>query len=263
MKILGVDDEEGALKLLTNCLNQCCPDDEKHFFLNALEAITFAETYIPDIAFLDIQMPAISGIEMAKMLKRINSKINIIFVTGFTDYTIEAFSLRVSGYLMKPVMVSDIKRELDNLRIPINDINENRIVAQTFGRFEIFVEGKPVVFGRKPAKELLAYLIDLHGASADRKTIAAVLFEDAPYNHSLQTYISLIVKDMMTSLEKVHAEEIIVRSNDSYAVNVKSFQCDSYDYLNGMPYAINKFYGEYMSQYAWSEDSIGKFYKDF
>lgn len=72
-----------------------------------------------DVAFLDIEMPGMSGIELAKKLKDIKPYLNIIFVTAYTDYALEVHSLYVSGYLLKPIKKEDVVTALDNLRNPI------------------------------------------------------------------------------------------------------------------------------------------------
>lgn len=260
MNIICVDDEKGALKLISDSVRKVLPNESVYEFLNAVEAINFAETCVPDIAFLDVQMPEITGLEMAKLLKRINPHINIIFATGYDEYTLDAISLRVSGYLMKPVSVKDIKRELLNLRNPIEGMNKKRIEVKTFGRFEIFVNGKPVEFSRKPAKEALAYLVNLEGATASTKDLFAVLFEDLPYTSSMRSYLSAIIKSMIVALKNVDAENIVIKNANGYAVDKKAFYCDSYEYLKGNPEEINKFYGEYMTQYSWAEEYVMKFY---
>lgn len=81
-------------------------------------------------------------------LKETNKNMNIIFVTGYSHYAVDAFSIRSSGYLLKPVRSEEIAAELNNLRIPIKSDNKVHIRVQTFGGFEVFVDGQPVIFSR-------------------------------------------------------------------------------------------------------------------
>ena len=62
-----------------------------------------------DIAFLDVEMAGMSGVELAETLKRYNSEINIVFCTGYGNYRDAAFELHASGYLMKPITPEKIK----------------------------------------------------------------------------------------------------------------------------------------------------------
>ncbi len=77
----------------------------------------------------------------------------------------------------------------------------------------------------------------------------------------MQAYLSLILKSLTDGLKSVGAENIVKRVGSGYMLNKNEVYCDAYEYANGNPLAINKFYGEYMSQYSWAEESVGKFYK--
>lgn len=67
------------------------------------EALTCMQENPCDIAFLDIRMRSMTGLELARKLKDIHPKINIIFVTGYDEYAGEAMRLHASGYIEKPV----------------------------------------------------------------------------------------------------------------------------------------------------------------
>lgn len=260
MKILAVDDEQDALEVLTTAIRDCQPDADIRGFNSPTEALAFAETNPPDIAFLDIRMPGLTGLELAKRLKKINVKVNIIFSTGYSEFASDAFSMHASGYLMKPISTKDVRKELENLRNPIA-APKKRVYIRTFGNFELFVDGETVHFSRKPAKELLAYLVDRKGSSVTRRELCDVLLQDAAFTRKSQDYLTKIVRELEKSLEEVNAKDILRIDRSEYAVIPANFDCDAYDYLNGMPDAFNNFYGEYMSQYPWAEKSIQQFYK--
>jgi len=262
MRIVAVDDENGARKLLAKAITDNLPNDELVLFDNPTEALASCTEKMPDIAFLDINMPGITGLELAKKLKEINPKVNIIFVTGYSEYAREAFSLHASGYLTKPVTAKDVKKELEQLRNPILDeAYQKDVFIKTFGNFDVFVGGHHINFSRGLAKEVLAYLVDREGASVTRKELAAVLFEDSEYSRSVQSYLTQILKSLMETLNKEGIGDIVEVTYNSYAIKKDRFKCDAYDYLSGVPTAINAFCGEYMAQYSWAENYIGKFYK--
>jgi len=262
MIILALDDEPGALKVLTRTIEGACPDAQLHGFVEVSEALAFAERNPVDIAFLDIQMPGMSGLEVAKRMKKNHPKLNVIFTTGFSEYAIEAIKLRSSGYLLKPITKNDVAIELESLRNPVPaTVSEKRIYIRTFGSFEVFSDGTPLIFHRERAKKLLAYLVDRRGSTVTRKELAAVLFEDKSYSRSTQTYLTQLMNHLRKTLSQMNASGVLVSDYNAYAVDTEKFDCDAYDYLKGEADAINRFHGEYMSQYSWAEERLFQFYE--
>ena len=85
MNIIAVDDEKLALDVLVSTIHEVVSDAQIFGFRQPFDAISFAENESCDIAFLDIKMRGMTGLELAKRLKDINAKINIIFVTGYSE----------------------------------------------------------------------------------------------------------------------------------------------------------------------------------
>lgn len=132
MKIMLVDDEELQLLRLENAARKAFPTDcEFLCYTNPVKAFEENTDNKIDIAFLDIETPEINGIQLAKKLKSVNPYINIIFVTAYDTYALDAYKLHASGYVTKPVNESKIKEELDGLRYPTGakQVNGYRINA--------------------------------------------------------------------------------------------------------------------------------------
>ena len=251
MNIILVDDEKYALNSLQRNLKELGIVENINVFDRSFYALEFAKNNEVDVAFLDISMPEMDGIELAKELKKINAKINIIFCTGYSEYMPEAIDIHASGYLLKPASKADIKKALDNLLNPIEQ-KMPHFYARTFGTFDFFVDGVPIKFIRSKSKEMFAYLISIRGATANRKDLSAILFQDE-YNSKTQNYLTKIYKDLLLSLQSVNASEIIRKEYNTYSVNTKLFSCDLYDYDKGLPQAINAYDGMFMSQYDWAD----------
>lgn len=130
---------------------------------------------------------------------------------------------------------------------------------------EADVEGFNVVWDAlafaKETKVDVAFLIDRRGSTCTRKNIAAYVFEDREYSRATQTYLTQVLKNMTVTLEELGIPEFLVLGQNSYAVNMDLVTCDSYDYLDGVPEALNQFHGEYMIQYSWAEESTYQFYE--
>lgn len=246
MKILLVDDEELQLTRLVDSINKVLPNDEVFSFTNPLEALKECQNIQIDIAFLDIEMPKLNGIMLAKKLKSINPKINIIFVTAYDSYALEAYKLHASGYVTKPVNEEKIKIEIEELKHPIEIAHTKKLQIKCFGNFEVFYNNKPVKFSYKKSKELFAYLVDREGSSVNTNELNAVLWEE---DHS--SYLRNLLADIRNTLKEINCQDILIKKRNSYAIDVTKVDCDSYEYKNGNPNAIMMYRGEYMAQYSW------------
>ncbi len=257
MRVIAVDDEVFALRDLKEAIMQAIPDCEPDCFSSPADALRYAEESRVDVAFLDIEMSGMNGLALAKHLKDLNPKTNIVFVTGYRDYSCDAFTLRASGYILKPVKAGEIQSEIENLRYVRADKAEGRLKVQCFGNFEVFWEEKPLNFSRKKTKELFAYLVSHRGAGCTNGEIAAVLWEDFPDSDSLQSNLRNLVSDLSAVLKSVGAEDVLIKSRGSLAVAADRLDCDYYQFYRGEARAVNSYAGEFMSQYSWAEFAIG------
>lgn len=98
-----VDDEWPALEQMRELLQQCENIASIHVFDNPREAFTAAAEQKPDLIFLDIQMPELSGLAFAENLLPFSPDTEIVFVTAYRSYAVEAFDLSAADYLLKPV----------------------------------------------------------------------------------------------------------------------------------------------------------------
>ena len=115
------------------------------------------------------------------------------------------------------------------------------------------MDGQLVRFGRAKSKELLAYLVDRRGLSVTTGEAYAALFEDAQDTLSGKSYFRTIFHEMVNSLKRADAEEILLKERNSYAVIPEKFDCDYYRFLQGDPVAVNAFQNDYMLSYSWAE----------
>ena len=250
MRILAVDDEKIALEALSSAIKAVVTDDEVVSYRYPEDAIEYVKENFCDIAFLDIEMAGMSGVELAEELKKYNSEINIVFCTGYGNYRDKAFDLHASGYLMKPITPEKVKHELENLRRPIAE--KKRLKVQTFGNFEVYLDGKPIVFKYRRTKELLAYLIDRAGALCSLGEIIGVLFDD---ESGREDYFQKLRRDLIVTFEEVGCSNAIVHKRGMLGVVVTEIKCDYYDYLNDKKDLATSYFGEYMSQYSFGENT--------
>ena len=255
LRIVAVDDEPLALELLVRTIKSVQPQAQIMAFSKADKVMAYARDNPVDVAFLDIQMRGLNGVELAAALRRMNPNVNLIFVTGYDQYTGDAMALHASGYILKPVNRAKVEKELADLRYP-------RLPAllrvRCFGNFDVFSpNGQPLHFSRSKAKEALAYLVYRSGAGCTVRELAAVLFEDEPYDAKKCQYMQKILSSMMDALRQAGAGGVVTKRYNNMAVNTELLSCDYYRLLQSDPEALREYSGEFMTQYSWAERQTG------
>lgn len=115
IKAILVDDEEPSRISLQKLLEWNAPDIELMELCSSVEkAITAIDKHEPDLVFLDIEMPVRNGFDLLQDIDQINFE--IIFVTAYDQFAIQAFKQRAVGYLLKPVDEDELKEVLDRAR---------------------------------------------------------------------------------------------------------------------------------------------------
>ena len=259
IKILLVDDEPAALNVLERTVRQVKPDCEISKFedpYGVLEKV-YDEGYRPDVAFLDIEMYYdLTGLGLAKKIKDQSPQTEIIFVTGYSEYALEAYSVHARGYLLKPVTADQIQEEFDNLNLPWETENGKPLRVRCFGTFEVFYDNQPLHFSRRQTKELLAFLIDRKGAFCNHKEIMAALWEEKADTPSLHSQLRNLIADLTLTLRKLDLANVLTKERGQLAINTQALDCDYYRFLAGDALAVNSYRGEYMSQYSWAEMTL-------
>jgi two-component SAPR family response regulator len=90
-------------------------------FTKQREAIEYVKKHRVDVALLDVDMPGLNGIEVAELMCQINPRLNIIFVTGYPEYALQAFTVPVSDFIVKPVSEDALRASFQKLRFPFEE----------------------------------------------------------------------------------------------------------------------------------------------
>jgi two-component system LytT family response regulator len=115
MRMLIVDDEAPARDKLRRWLAECPDFEVAGEAADGLAAAAAIEKLQPDAVFLDIQMPGLSGLEVAAQLEPAQAPL-LVFVTAFDEHAIKAFELNAIDYLLKPYDKDRLSKTLDRLR---------------------------------------------------------------------------------------------------------------------------------------------------
>lgn len=260
MNILAVDDERLALAALTSAIEEAEPEANINGFRTSTEALASLEGEEYDVAFLDIELRECTGLELAEKLRQRCPKLHIVFVTGYSEYALDAFTLHANGYVLKPVSPERIREELDHLqthvhapRKPEAHDEKAQLRFQCLGNFEVFANGEPLIFGRVKTKELLAYLVDRRGAMCTNRELIAALWEEDGH----EPYLRQLKKDLSDTLDAAGFPDVLTRKRGSIGIVVGKVSCDYYDLLEKGAGRSTTHQSEYMEQYSWAERTKG------
>ena len=117
--VIMVDDNEIILSHGLNILEEVMPDATITGFIWPQEAIEYAKTNRVALAILDIELGTASGLELCHTLHEINPCTNIVFLTAYPDYALDAWKTEANGFMVKPLTPEDVREQLKKLRYPV------------------------------------------------------------------------------------------------------------------------------------------------
>lgn len=188
-----VDDMRPALRELEFLLKQYPNISVEGMFTDPLSAIEKIGELKPQVVFLDINMPQLQGMDAASRILDLSPETDIVFVTAYDQYAIEAFELHALDYLLKPIAKERLERTLDRLRKKTPVVVENpsrKLLIRCFGRFQMGWEGQePIKWRIEKARELFAYLLQNNKRKISRDELLDTLWpEDSPDRAVKQLY---------------------------------------------------------------------------
>jgi len=166
-RALIADDEEAMRAQLRSRLHEAWPELEiVAEASNGIEAVALAGQHQPDIVFLDIRMPGLSGIEAARMLF---NRCHLVFVTAYDQYAIEAFEQGALDYLLKPVSAERLKTTCARLQTLLG-----KQPANIERQLSALLLGRPAASAAKP--EYLRWIQAVVGNNLRMISTREVLF---------------------------------------------------------------------------------------
>jgi two-component SAPR family response regulator len=260
VKVIAVDDDAINLEIFQVEAESLENVEIVGLFQSPKEALDFVSRTSVDIAVLDIEMPEINGIELGHRLKESSPDIALIYITGSKEYAFDAFQLEASAYLTKPYFQKDIENAVSRaIRLSGKETVQPEkpdIFIRTFGRFEIFVNDRPVEFSSSKAKEMLALIVDRKGGIVTTEEMITYLWEDRPDDDKSRNLCRKVIQRLHNQLEKQGIDNIIIRHNRGRSLDIGKVTCDYYEYLEGSKERKHEFRGEYMMNYSWAEETL-------
>ena len=250
MKCLIADDEPLIRKDIHRTATKVFGESTDFLFAeNTDEVLSIIRENTVQIALLDIEMPFLGGIEVARQIREISPKTNVIFVTGHEKYALEAFGTYASDFIVKPINETSLRKAYENLRFPVS-----KLVVRCFGRFDIIIDGVSVEFKRSQCKEVMAYMIDKRGGEVPEDEFRFLLWTEEEDTEKKRRYVRNIISEIRAALKERGIENIVLNNGKgSYRINREAVDCDYYDYLDGKCVVQKEELQTYMEQYDWAE----------
>ncbi|WP_298756801.1 LytTR family DNA-binding domain-containing protein [uncultured Psychroserpens sp.] len=204
-----IDDEPKAIELLENYCNRSSTISCIKSFRNPIEALQFIEQKTPQVIFLDINMPNLSGTQLAKLIP---SNCHIIFTTAYPEYAVESYNLNATDYLLKPITYQRFFKAVDKVSIALKKETElkNRstkptiIVKSGYEKHQISIDD--ILYLEKDGNYMVYHT--LKKKILARETVSAAL-ERLPKTF-IRTHKSYVVTlNNITSIEK---DNVIINS---------------------------------------------------
>jgi PAS domain S-box-containing protein len=132
------------------------------------------------------------------------------------------------------------------------------IFARTFGHFDLFVHGTPVIFSSAKEKEIMALLIDRQGGTLSTKEAISYLWPDEKPSTTLTNRYHKLGTKLKNTLHSYGIEHIIINNHGIRSIDVSAITCDCYEMLAGNEAYSKNFCNSYMIDYSWGEATLAK-----
>lgn len=254
MRAIIVDDEPTMLKRFVRLSEGIQELNLVGDFRSPERALEFAYSNPFEIAFLDVEMPTITGIELAEKLREIRHDILIVFVTAYEDYVRDFNRIGGDYYIVKPYEKETIEMAMERLRL-IAHRQKKKLYLHMFGSFTVTYDGVPIPLKGK-AKEILAYVAAYRGNEVSNQTIYTALWENKPYDNREMTVYFHALKKLKDELEKYNVRDLLISSARGQMINVEMVDCDFYSWQDNNSGIYEQFRGEFLTEYSWSEPML-------
>src|SRR5690625_2416915 len=185
MRVILIDDERLALEVLKISLLEIDGMEIVGMFTDPEQAREEMSQLKVDVVFLDMEMGSIHGLAFAEELMTIYPHVEVVFVTAYSEFAVEAFEVNAVDYLLKPVNVERLKKTIhkldEKLKLYGKDSGDEfeELFIQAMGHFRLFDKYQTEVKWRtRKAKELFAYLWHHRGHAIHKARIIEDLWWD-------------------------------------------------------------------------------------
>lgn len=261
MRVIIADDERAGAQYIARLCAEIDFLKVIKIFTNPREALEYLRGNPVDLAFLDVEMPEVTGMEIAQIIKAERIPTAVVFVTGYEQYALPTFKADAVSYLLKPCEKEEVLAAAEKA-LRLTGTFSSAVKIQTFDHFDVFLNDMPLRFANAKAKELLAVLVDRRGADVTMGYIIDILWPDREYDENVKQLYRKAVSYLNHFLTENGIRGLFSSGRGSCHVNPAAFRCDYYDFLDGTEAARQKFNGKYMFEYSWAEETLALLLRD-
>ncbi|SFB46503.1 pentatricopeptide repeat domain-containing protein (PPR motif) [Cohnella sp. OV330] len=286
---LLADDEEHALSLLELLLHQTGEVKVIGRCGNGIDAIAQIARLKPDVAFLDIEMPGMNGLEVAERLGSTPSDTQVVFVTAYDRYAVSAFENDALDYLLKPLEVDRLNRTVGRVKRAVarrksealDPADAGKAAAekppaelqvQLLGEIQVSVEGRGRLKWRtSKEKELFAYLAVHYGSRIHRDVLLDELWPDEHYQKA-KVYLHTCVSYLRRDFRQLGMEDAVIYEDEKYSLAPRLERSDYREFVDAaagllqpggsnaeqLERTVNLYSGRLFrsEDYQWADDEI-------
>lgn len=228
IRIAAVDDESHVLERFERMVRDYKDVELCGLFETGEQLLAYLESNPLDAVFLDIEMPEMNGLELSAQILDRHEAIDIVFVTAFNQYAIEAFEVQAIDYILKPLTDTRLNKIMMRLMKRNGvDQQQDKPFVQCFGDFEVFLGREALAWKNSKAKEILAFLVHKGGIPVNWEKIADAVWpefnsEKAQTNFHATTYL------LRKRLAEAGISRILESGRGNYRIVTDQVACDLY-----------------------------------
>lgn len=224
--VLIVDDEQITIDRIKRLLKDIEDVRVTNTFTSPEKCLVFIEENRVQLAFVDIDMPGMTGLELAK---RMSGRIEVIFVTAYETFALEAFDAGGVGYVLKPVRREMLAEQIQRYkaRRSYQESSLPKLTVRCFGGYEVRGrrEGDLINFRTEKARQLFAYLLVHNGRPVAKYRLLDIFWRDMDEKKA-NSNLYTTWYNMKKCLGEFGLEEVLIKKGNMYSLDFSKIDCD-------------------------------------
>lgn len=273
-----IDDERHAIKEIEFHLKKYPEIAVVESFIDPLEALKKLPELRPQLVFLDIQMPQLMGIDVGSSILDIHPDTEIVFVTAYDQYAMEAFELNAIAYILKPIgqerFENAISKVIKRIQKTTPVKSDKCLKVHCIGAFKIAWEHEdPIKWRSEKTKEVFAYLLMNDGKEITRDQIIEAVFRDIEIEKAVKQLHNAIYY-IRKSLREYGVEKSLIKLNGNYCMTLGGIYFDKQQWhslleIHEAELSMNQIEeickGDYLegADWSWADIDREKFRNDY